>query len=68
MHELKEKGIEVIFENIDRMEVKQEIFPRVDAAGYSRNQISIPIIDVSGHILIGYEPEKIMAFYQTQDM
>lgn len=67
LRELKEKQIEVIFENIDKPEIKQEIFPRIDAAGYKRNQIVIPIIDVNGHILIGYEPEKIMAFYQTQN-
>ena len=67
LRELKERQIDAIFENIDQADVQQEISPRIDAAGYSRNQISIPIVDVNGHILIGYEPEKIMAFYQSQE-
>ncbi len=64
LQELKEKDIDVIFENIDKHEVKMEIFPRMDAAGHKRNQISIPIVDVNGNILIGYEPEKILELYQ----
>jgi arsenate reductase-like glutaredoxin family protein len=64
LRELKEQNIDAIFENIDKHEVKMEIFPRIDAAGHNRNRISIPIVDVNGHILIGYEPEKILAFYQ----
>ncbi len=64
LRELKAQNIEVIFENIDKPEVQKEIFPRIDAAGHNRNRISIPIVDVNGHILIGYEPEKILALYQ----
>lgn len=63
LRELKEKGIEAIFENIDQQEVKMEIFPRVDAAGHKRNQIVIPIVDVNGHILVGYELDKILQYY-----
>jgi hypothetical protein len=66
LRELKDQQIDVIFENIDKPEVKQEIFPRVDAAGHKRNQIVIPIIDVNGHILVGYEPEKVLALYRGQ--
>jgi arsenate reductase-like glutaredoxin family protein len=62
--DLKRQGIDVIFEDIDKNEVKMEIFPRIDAAGHKRNQISIPIVDVNGHILIGYEPDKILELYQ----
>ena len=64
LRELKAENIDAIFENIDTLEVKQEIFPRVDAAGHKRNQIVIPIIDVNGHILVGYEPEKVLALYR----
>jgi arsenate reductase-like glutaredoxin family protein len=64
LRELKEQNIDVIFENIDKQEIQKEIFPRIDAAGHKRNRISIPIIDVNGHILIGYEPEKILTLYQ----
>ncbi|MGD9010276.1 MAG: hypothetical protein PVG41_20295 [Desulfobacteraceae bacterium] len=64
LRELKSKEIDAIFENIDKQEAKMEIFPRIDAAGYKRNQIAIPIIDVNGHIIIGYEPEKTFALYQ----
>lgn len=64
LRELKEQNIDVIFENIDKHEVQMEIFPRIDAAGHKRNRISIPIVDVNGHILIGYEPDKILALYQ----
>ena len=63
LRELKEQGMATIFEDIDRQEVKMEIFPRVDAAGHKRNQIVIPIIDVNGHILVGYELDKIRKFY-----
>ena len=52
------------FENIDLQEVKMESFPRVDAAGHPRNQIVIPIVDVNGHILAGYELDKILKYYQ----
>ena len=45
-----------------------EIFPRVDAAGHSRNIIGLPIVDVNGHILVGYEPEKILEYYNSDDM
>ena len=64
LRELKEQNIDVIFENIDKQEVKMEIFRRIDAAGHKRNQIIIPIVDVNGNILIGYEPEKILQLYQ----
>ncbi len=63
LRELNIKDIEVIFENIDKSEVQMEIFPRIDAAGIDRNRISIPIIDVNGNILIGYEREKILELY-----
>ena len=64
LRELQEQGIDPIFENIDKQDVKMEIFPRVDAAGHSRNQIVLPIVDVNGHILVGYELEKILGYYQ----
>ena len=64
LRELKEQNIDVIFENIDKQEIQMEIFPRIDAAGHKRNRISIPIVDVNGHILIGYEPDKIFALYE----
>jgi arsenate reductase-like glutaredoxin family protein len=64
LRELKAKNYEVIFENIDSPDVQGEIFPRIDAAGLDRNRLSIPIIDVNGHILIGYELEKILNLYQ----
>lgn len=63
LRELKAKNIDVIFENIDKPDVQGEIFPRIDAAGLDRRRLSIPIIDVNGHILIGYEPEKILNLY-----
>ena len=64
LRELKAENIDVIFENIDKPEVQGEIFPRIDAAGIDHNRISIPIIDVNGHILIGYEREKILNLYR----
>jgi arsenate reductase-like glutaredoxin family protein len=64
LRELKEQNIDVIFENIDKLDIQQEIFPRIDAAGHNRNRISIPIVDVNGNILIGYEPEKILKYYR----
>jgi len=32
--------------------------------GHKRDQIVIPIVDVNGHILIGYDLEKILAYYK----
>ncbi len=63
LKELKAEGIDVIFENIDKPEVQAEIFGRIDEAGLDRNRISIPIIDVNANILIGYEHDKILKFY-----
>lgn len=63
LKELSNEGIDVIFENIEQQDVKLEIFPRVDQAGYPRNKIGIPIIDVNAHILIGYDREKVLEFY-----
>lgn len=63
LRELKAKDIDVIFENIDQSDIQAEIFARIDAAGLDRHRISIPIIDVNGNILIGYEPEKILKLY-----
>jgi arsenate reductase-like glutaredoxin family protein len=63
LRELKAKNYDVIFENIDSPDVQGEIFARIDAAGLDRHRISIPIIDVNGHILIGYELEKILNLY-----
>lgn len=65
LKELKQDGIDVIFENIDKPEVKEEIYPRLDAAGFSRYHFSIPVVDVNGHIVIGYQREKILAFYEA---
>lgn len=66
LKELKEQGVDPIFENIDQQDIKMEIFPRLDAAGHPRNQIVIPIIDVNGHILVGYELDKILNYYSSQ--
>jgi len=64
LQELQAQNIDVIFKNIDKQEVKMEIFPRIDAAGHKRNQLVIPIVDVNGNILLGYEPDKILQLYQ----
>ena len=61
--ELEAEGIDVIFQNIDRQDVKMEIFPRIDQAGHPRNKIVIPIIDVNGVILVGYDREKVLGHY-----
>ncbi len=63
MQELRAEGIDPIFENIDEPDVKKEAFERVEAAGYPRNQVVIPIVDVNGHIVVAYQAEKIFAFY-----
>jgi hypothetical protein len=63
LKELKKEGIDVIFENIDQQEVQQELFPRIDRAGYPRNGIVIPVIDVNAHILVGYDREKVLELY-----
>jgi arsenate reductase-like glutaredoxin family protein len=64
LRELKEQNIDTIFENIEEQEVQRKIFSRIDAAGLDRNRIVIPIVDVNGHILIGYEPDKIIELYE----
>jgi len=67
MQELKAEGIEAIFENIDEPDVKKEIFLRIEEAGLSTDHIVVPIVDVNGHIVIGYQAEKILALYRGRD-
>ncbi len=65
--ELTAEGLDPIFENMDEPDVKKEIFERIEEAGYSRNQIVLPIIDVNGNILIGYQPDRISVLYNAQE-
>lgn len=63
LQELAAEGLDPIFENMDEPDVKKEILERIEKVGYSRNPIVLPIIEVNGHIVIGYQPDRISALY-----
>ena len=64
LREIRDKQLALVFENINKPEVKAEAIQRVKEAGLDPGRLTIPIIDVNGAIFMGYlEPEKIETLY-----
>ena len=64
LKDLKNKGIKVIFKNVDSKEVGEELHPRMEKAGLDTRRYILPVIDVNASMFIQPELKIVLEVYE----
>lgn len=64
LKDLKNKGIKVVFKNVDSKGVSEELHPRMEKAGLDSRGYSLPVIDVNASMFIQPELNVVLEEYE----
>lgn len=65
--DLKDEGIDVIYEIVDSDEVCDELHPRMEEAGLDTKHYLLPVIDVNGHMYIRPDLALLLEAYEDYE-
>ena len=65
--DLKEEGLDPIYESVDSKKVCDELHLRMEEAGLDTGFYNLPVIDVNGQMFIRPELERIIEIYDQSE-
>lgn len=64
LKDLQNKGIKVVFKNVDSKKVSDELHPRMEKAGLDTRRYILPVIDVNASMFIQPELNIVLEEYE----